>query len=165
MYLQCSPVVGGRLYSYNFIKRELHYIFFLTIFQSFRCSYFKIPSLNHMWWSLVEFWTVHLYKNYSSRDNFLKFLEVKLSPLKNLWWITFLVATCNICKNRLVDRRCLSGYCEIYHSNFSAISLKRSITELFLHGSCAVALFKSSINVLRDIVAKHFLTKSQASNL
>ena len=90
------------------------------MFQSFRCSYFKTPSLNHLWWSLVEFWSLYtvvlfISKNDSTRDNSLKFLEVKLSPLKNLWWIPILVATCNICKNRLVHRRCLSGYCEKYH--------------------------------------------------
>ena len=46
----------------------------------------------------------------------------------------------------------------------TAISFKKdSITELFLHGSCEVALFKLSRNFLLDIFAKHFLTKSQAS--
>ena len=40
-----------------FIRNSTIY-FFLTSFQSFRCSYFKTPSLNHLWWSLVEFWTV-----------------------------------------------------------------------------------------------------------
>ena len=91
----------------------------LTISQSFRCSYFKTPSLNHLWWSLVEFWSLYtvvlfILKNDSTRDNSLNFLEVKLSSLKNLWWIPILVPTCNICKNRLVHRLCLSGYCEKY---------------------------------------------------
>ena len=39
-----------------------------------------------------------------------------------------------------------------------AISLKSFITELFLHESYAVALFKLSRNFLRDIFVKHFLT-------
>ena len=50
-----------------------------------------------------------------SGDNLLKFLELKLSPQKSLWWIPVLVATFNICKNRLSLRSCPSGYCEKYH--------------------------------------------------
>ena len=47
-----------------------------------------------------------------------------------------------------------------------AISLKRdSNTEAFPYGFFTVILFKLLENFLRDIFAKHFLTKSQASNL
>ena len=47
-----------------------------------------------------------------------------------------------------------------------AISLKRdSNAEVFSCGFFTVTLFKLSENFLRDIFAKHFLTKSQASNL
>ena len=47
-----------------------------------------------------------------------------------------------------------------------AISLKRdSNAEAFPHGFFTVTLFKVSENFLRDIFAKHFLTKSQVSNL
>ena len=103
-------------------------------------------------------------KKWLHQGQFLEIFRGEIIPTKISVMDYFLVATCNICKNRLVHRHCLSGYCEIYH-NFSAISLKRSTTELFLHGSCGVALFKSSRNFLRDIFAKHFLTKSRASNL
>ena len=48
----------------------------------------------------------------------------------------------------------------VHLSNFIK---KDSITELFLHGSSALVLFKLSKNFLRDSFAKHFLTKSQAS--
>ena len=50
----------------------------------------------------------------------------------------------------------------VHPSNFIK---KDSITEIILHWSCAVALFKLSINFLRNIFVKHFLTWSQASNL
>ena len=47
-----------------------------------------------------------------------------------------------------------------------AILLKTdSSTEVFEYGLFMVTLFKLSRNFLRDIFAKHFLTKSQASNL
>ena len=47
-----------------------------------------------------------------------------------------------------------------------AISLKRdSNTEVFSYGFFTVTLFKLSENFLRDKFAKHFLTKSQTSNL
>ena len=47
-----------------------------------------------------------------------------------------------------------------------AISLKRdSNTEVFQYEFFTVTLFKLSENFLRHIFAKHFLTKSQASNL
>ena len=47
-----------------------------------------------------------------------------------------------------------------------AISLKRdSNTEVFPYGFFTVTVFKLPGNVLRDIFAKHFLTKSQASYL
>ena len=47
-----------------------------------------------------------------------------------------------------------------------AISLKRdSNAEVFLYGFFTITPFKLSENFLRDIFAKHFLTKSQASNL
>ena len=54
-------------------------------------------------------------KSHSTRESFLKFLDVKLSPQKNLSWIPILLATCNISKNRLVHRCCPSGYCEKYY--------------------------------------------------
>ena len=38
-----NPIVGCRMKSYNFIKRELYYIHFMDIFQSFRCNNFKTP--------------------------------------------------------------------------------------------------------------------------
>ena len=48
----------------------------------------------------------------------------------------------------------------------SAISLKKdSNTEVFPYGLFTVTLFKLSENFLRDIFAKHFLTKSQAAPL
>ena len=54
-------------------------------------------------------------KSNSTRYNYLTFLVVKLSPQKILWWILILVANCNICKDRLVQRRFPSGYCEKCH--------------------------------------------------
>ena len=58
--------------------------------------------------------------------------EVKLSALKNLWWIPILVATCNICKNRLVHWCCLSGYCEKYHAQnmefWSSVAVKKALS-------------------------------------
>ena len=103
-------------------------------------TYFKTPSLNYLWQSLVQFWTVHpsscsILKNDSTSDNSLKFLEVKLSPLKNLWWYPILVATCNICKKRLVHRRYQSGYCEKYVQStelWSSILVKKTIIRLAL---------------------------------
>ena len=66
---------------------------------------------------------------------------------KHPWWRLFLteVAGLKVIRSNLIK--------------------KDSITELFLHGSCAVALFKLLRNFLRHIFAKHFLTKSLASNL
>ena len=47
-----------------------------------------------------------------------------------------------------------------------AISLKRDFSaEFFPYGFSTVTLLKLLENFLRDIFAKHFLTKSQASNL
>ena len=71
------------------IKGNSPTYFFLTIFHSFRSRYFETPSSNHLRWSLGEFWTVRpqscfVLKNDSTRDNSLKVLEVKLSPLQNL---------------------------------------------------------------------------------
>ena len=43
------------------------------------------PSWNHLWRSLVEFCLI--LKSDSTRDNFSKFLEVKLSPQKCLRWV------------------------------------------------------------------------------
>ena len=66
-------------------------------------------------------------------NNSLKLLEVKLSPLKNLWWVPILVATSNICKNSLAYRHYLSGYCEKYaQSTVFSFSKKDSVTRLGL---------------------------------
>ena len=126
-------------FSWTLIKGNSTTYFFLTIFQSFWCSYFKTPSLNHLWWSLVEFWSLYtvvlfISKNDSTRDNSLKFLEVKLSPLKSMWWIPILVATCNICKNRVIHRCCLSGYCEKYHVQSTELWSSILVKTWNLHG-------------------------------
>ena len=66
----------------------------------------------------------------------MKFLEVKLSPQKSLWWIPILVVTCNISKNRLPHGHYPSGYCEKYHVQltqlWSSILVKKTITRLAL---------------------------------
>ena len=83
---------------------ELHYIFFSDNFPKF---------------------SLQLYQN-----NLIKSSVMKLSQLKNLWWIPILVATCSICKNRLVYRRCLSGYCEKYVQStglWSSILVKKTL--------------------------------------
>ena len=109
----CSGVsspMDCRLWSYKFIKRKLSYI-------RFWCSYFKTPLWNHKWWSLVEIYAldnilVFWLKSKSTRDSFLKFLEMKLPSKKRLWWIPILAATYSISKSRIVQRRCPSAYCE-----------------------------------------------------
>ena len=82
-----------------------------------------LTQLKTLSWNLMEFsrvlncklYSCLMLKRHSTRINFLKFLEFKLSPQKSLRRIPFLVATCNICKNRLVHRRYPSGYYEKYH--------------------------------------------------
>ena len=117
-------------------KMELHYIFFSDNVPKFSVQLFQSTLIK---FSVMEFsrvldctpWSCFILKNDSTRDNSLKFLEVKLSPLKNLWWIPILVATCNICKNRLVYRRCLSGYFEKYAQStglWSSISVKKTLS-------------------------------------
>ena len=41
---------------------------------------------------IVKLLLIIILKSDSTRDNFLKFLEVKLSPQKSMWWIPILVA-------------------------------------------------------------------------
>ena len=36
-----NPIVGCRMKSHNFIKRELYYIHFVDIFQNFQCNNFE----------------------------------------------------------------------------------------------------------------------------
>ena len=110
------------------MKREIHYIFDAAISK----------HSHEIWWSLVEFWNVSyspvclMLKSHSTRINFFKFLELKLSPQKSLRCIPILVATCNICKNRLAHRRYLSGYYEKYHvqstSLWSSILVKTTLS-------------------------------------
>ena len=114
MYLQCSPVVGCRLYSCNCVKRELHCIWFSDNFPKFSAELFQ-NALMRSWVVVCRLYSCLTLKSDSTSDNFLKFLEVRLSPPKSLWWIPILVAICNICKNRFVHRRCSSGYCKRYH--------------------------------------------------
>ena len=110
--VQCGSRLQNLILQATLIKGNSTRYFYLTIFRSFRCSKFKI--------SVMEFSRVldctpqscFVLKNNSNRDNTLKFLEVEFSPLKVLWWSPILVATSNICENRLVHRRCPSGYCE-----------------------------------------------------
>ena len=50
-----------------------------------------------------------------------------------MWWIPILVATWNICKNRLAYRHYLSGYCEKYaQSTVFSFSKVDSVTRLGL---------------------------------
>ena len=94
-----------RLFSCSSNKMELHYIFFSDNFPKF---------------------SLQLYQN-----NLIKSSVMKLSQLKNLWWIPILVATYSICKNRLVYRRCLSGYCEKYvqiTGLWSSILVKKTLS-------------------------------------
>ena len=117
IYLQSSPVVRCRLYSCNSNERELHYIFFSGKFsvQLFQSTLIKSSVMKFSRVLDCTSYSCFILKIDSTRDNSLKYLEVKLSPLKNLWWIPILVATCNICKLWLVHIRCLSGYCEKCH--------------------------------------------------
>ena len=118
----------------------------------------------------------------------------KLAVLKNnilrncLWWTSFLIKLqpCSTQPSVLwthVRPSCRSpessniftGKCLWWKLFFTkdaslefipAISLKReSNTEVFSYRFFTITLFKLSENFLRDIFAKHFLTKSQASNL
>ena len=79
-----NPIVGSRMKSYNFIKRELYYVHFVDIFQRFRCNNFKTPSWEHLWWNLEGFWVAVLFSwNCDfTRDHFFKFLAMILSPQK-----------------------------------------------------------------------------------
>ena len=89
MYLWCSTVVTCRLYSCNCIKRELHYIRFTDNFPKFSAQLFQNALVKS---SVTQFSRVvvcGLYscltlKSDSTSDNFLKFLEVRLSPQKCL---------------------------------------------------------------------------------
>ena len=130
MYLFCSRA--------TLIKENFTTYFFLIIFQSFRCSYFKRPLLNHLWWSLAFGRVLDctpqsrlILKNDSTRDNFSKFSDMNSSPLKNLWSIPILVATGNICKNRLIHIRCPSGYFEKHYVQstklWSSILVKKTL--------------------------------------
>ena len=113
----CSGVFSPmdcRLWSYKFIKRKLSYTRFSGKFPSFWCSFFKTLSWKHLWWS----WQFRLstkflssLKSNSTRNSFLTFLEMKLSSKKRLWMIPIVVATYNISKSRMVQRRCPSAYC------------------------------------------------------
>ena len=102
-----DPLVDCRMHSCNCIKRKLHYIHFSGTFPKFSAQLFQISLMKS---SVAEFSTVLggrllfrvILKSESTRDNFSKFLYVKLSPQKSLWWISILVATSNIFKNRLV---------------------------------------------------------------
>ena len=85
-----------------------------TFFSKFLVQLFQTLSWKHLWWSwqfrlLTKF--LSLLKNDSTRDSFLTFLEMKLSSKKRLWMIPILVATYNISKSRMVQRRCPSAYC------------------------------------------------------
>ena len=95
IYLQSSPVVRCRLYSCNSNERELHYIFFSGKFsvQLFQSTLIKSSVMKFGRVLDCTPYSCFISKNDSTRDNSLKFLEVKLSPLKNLWWIPILVAT------------------------------------------------------------------------
>ena len=86
MYLQCSPVVGYRLYSRNSNKRELHYIFFSLNLPKFSVQLFQNTLIKSSVMESSGLYTVVLFilKNDSARNNSLTFLQVKLSPLKNL---------------------------------------------------------------------------------
>ena len=77
-----SPVVDCTKY------KSTKYIV-LDIFQSFRCSFFKAPSWEYLWcnyWA-KDYSSVFWLKNDSTRDKFFKFLKLRLSPQKSLWWI------------------------------------------------------------------------------
>ena len=96
-------------------------------------------------------------KNESTREIFLKFLEVKLSPQKILWLNPISVATCNICKNRLVHRRCPSGFCKKYHVQsmklWSSILVKKTLSlELLWAESEKRSLITSRISCLASML-------------
>ena len=100
-------------------KNSTTYVF-LTIFQSFLAQLFQnifmrssVTELSRVLGCRLQ--SCLVLKSDSTRDNFLKLLEVELSPQKSLGWIPILVATSNIYKKRLARRRCLSGYYEKYH--------------------------------------------------
>ena len=112
-------------------KMELQYIFFSDNVPKFSVQLFQNTLIKL---SVMEFsrvldytpWSCFILKNDSTRDNSLKF------PLKNLWWIPILIATCNICKNRLIHRRCPSGYCEMYYVQstelWSSVLVKKTLS-------------------------------------
>ena len=87
MYVQCSRVVGCKLYSCNSNKRELHYIFFSDNFRKFLMQPFQNTLINS---SVMEFSRVldqtpqswFIFKDDSTKDNSLTFLDPKLSLLK-----------------------------------------------------------------------------------
>ena len=51
-------------------------------------------------------WSCFILKSDSNRGNSLKILRVLLFPQKSMGWILIVVATRNICENRLVHRHC-----------------------------------------------------------
>ena len=112
--VQCGSRLQNVILQATLIKGNSTTYFYLTIFRSFGCSYFKtsVREFSRVLDCTPQFCFV--LKSNSNKDNTLKFLEVGFSPLKSLWWSPILVATSNICENRLVHRRCPSGYCEKY---------------------------------------------------
>ena len=89
--------------------------FFSDNFPKFSVQLFQNTLIK---WSVMKFSRVLFYiKKWLHQGQFLEII-----PSKNLWWIPILVATCNICKNRLVYRRCLSGYFEKYVQSMESCS-------------------------------------------
>ena len=89
MYRQCSPVVGCRLDLCNCINREFHYIRFPDNFPKFFAQRFQNTLVKS---SVIGFSRVLgcrlqsclILKDDCIRDNFLKFLEVKLTSRKSM---------------------------------------------------------------------------------
>ena len=61
----------------------------------------------------VDYGPVFYQKVAPPKGQFLEFVGGEIiHTKKGLWWIPVLVVTCNICKNKLIHRRCPSDYCE-----------------------------------------------------
>ena len=82
-----NPIVGYRMKSYNFIKRELYYIHFSGYFPKFLVQQFQNILMRTSEMEFRRVLKMFLLKRDSSRDYFFKILNMRLSPQKYLRWI------------------------------------------------------------------------------
>ena len=96
-----------RVCSVVFIKQSSNTYVFLDVFQIFSAA---ISECSH---EKIYFFTVFLLKSNFTRNNLLRFLEMILCP-KSFQWISILVASNNISRNRTDHRRYPSVHFDKY---------------------------------------------------